>query len=371
MESISRLTLYVSPAWHRKGLHTPLLNPWWGDSTDSASLAKQMFDSYAFDTSYYGVTDNIEEADMVLAPYRHNWLLQFDTALLAECARVAHAAGLPLLIDGSGDIEHPVNIDHAYVLRTGGYRFISERGRILVPLLADDLLERYKGGRLEIREKKEGKPVVGFAGWAKLSPVQFFRTVVKELPVRMRGIFDPRYRACTKGVLWRRKAMQALQSSPRVVFNFRARSSFSASPKTAEGDMQTLRKEMVGTILESDYALDVRGDANNSTRLFEILSLGRIPVIVDTERNFPFSDKVDYSSFALVVDFRDINRLPERVAEFHKNISPERFREMQKNARDAFVNYFRIDALMRPLTEELRASLGSSPLSRGDIHARG
>lgn len=121
--------------------------------------------------------------------------------------------------------------------------------------------------------------------------------------------------------------------------------------------MEKLREEMVETILESDYALDVRGDANDSTRLFEILSLGRIPVIVDTERNFPFSDKVDYASFALIVDFRDINHLPERITEFHKNISPERFEEMQRNARDAYVTYFRIDALMRPITEELYEKL--------------
>ena len=111
---------------------------------------------------------------------------------------------------------------------------------------------------------------------------------------------------------------------------------------------------MVDTILQSDYALDVRGDANNSTRLFEILSLGRIPVIVDTERNFPFSEKIDYSSFALVVDFRDVRRLPERIAEFHKNISPKRFEEMQRNARDAFLSYFRNDAIMRHIAPELQ-----------------
>src|SRR3990167_8868989 len=70
---------------------------------------------------------------------------------------------------------------------------------------------------------------------------------------------------------------------------------------------------------------------------------------------FPFSDKVDYASFALVVDFRDINRLPERIAEFHKNISPERFEQMQKNARDAYVNHFRIAALMCHIVEKLRA----------------
>ena len=124
--------------------------------------------------------------------------------------------------------------------------------------------------------------------------------------------------------------------------------------------MIELQEQMVDTILQSDYALDVRGDANNSARLFEILSLGRIPVVLDTERNFPFSDKIDYSSFALVIDFRDIAHLSERIAEFHKNISPERFEQMQRNAREAYVRYFRVDALMRQIVEVLSSRLAES-----------
>lgn len=358
--SAEPLQLYVNPAWRRKGLHSPLMNPWWGNPYGEESIfAKQMFDALSFDTDYYTITDDIRTADMVFVPYPHLWFQHGGTELFDECIQTARESGLPLLVDGLRDVEYPIPAENAYVLRYGGYRFLSEQGRIQIPPLADDLLERYRGGQLDIRTKKEGKPVVGFAGWAQFSPVQLFRTVVKESPTRFRGIFDERYRACSKGVLWRQRAIRILRRSSLVAFNLYARKSFSANRKTAEGDMQKLREEMVDVILGSDYALDVRGDANDSTRLFEILSLGRIPVIVDTERNFPFSDKVDYSSFALIVDFRDIKNLPERIAEFHATVSPERFEQMQKNARDAYVKYFRIDALTRLIVEELRTRLSS------------
>ena len=357
MTLVNRLTLYVNPAWRHGGIHTPLLNPWWGNPyTDESIFAKQTFDTYSFDTEYYTITDDIHAADMVLPPYSHVWLMRHDAALFDECVRTAHEANLPLLIDGLGDIETPIAIENAYILRYGGYRFLPGRRNIQIPPLSDDLLERYRGGRLDIRKKREGKPIVGFAGWAKISPKQYIRTIVKELPVRLRSIFDARYRACAKGVLWRQKAIKILEKSSFVNLNLQARRTFSANQKTAEGDVRELQKEMVDTILQSDYALDVRGDANASTRLFEILSLGRIPVIVDTERNFPFSDKVDYSSFALIIDFRDLDQLPQRIAEFHKNISPERYEQMQRNAREAYINYFRIDALMRGIVEELRAN---------------
>ncbi len=359
-DSIKPLRLYVDPAWRRGGLHSPLMYPFWGNPMVKESIfAKQFHDTYSFDTNYYSITDDVTLADVVFPPYTHNWLLLHDPKLFDECVRMAKSSGLPILIDGVADVEFPIDVENSYILRYGGYRFLPERGRIQIPPLADDFLERYKGGVLEVRKKSEGKPSIGFAGWAVLSPRQYLRTILKEIPIRLRSIIDSRYRACIKGVLWRQKAIKILRKSPLIVFNLLARNSFSANPKTAQGDMRTLREEMINSILENDYALDVRGDANDSTRLFEILSLGRIPVIVDTERNFPLKHKVDYSSFALIIDFRDINRLPERIAEFHKNISPERFEEMQRNARNVYVTYFRIDALTQSIVEELRKTLAS------------
>lgn len=350
-----RLKLYVDPKWRRREVHSPLMNPWWGNPFEEQSVfPKQMYDTYSFDTSFYLVTENIKEAEMVFAPYRHSWLVRSDRALLDECLRKAKDNDLPLLVDGASDIEYQVEGERIVVLRYGGYRFIPEEGRVQVPLNTDDLLARCRDGRLQIRAKKEGKPSVGFAGWAKLSVRQYLRTMAKESLVRLRGIIDSRYRACTKGVLWRKKALNILNRSPLVDLNLRARGTFSATPKTAEGDVMRLREEMVETILSSDYALDVRGDANNSARLFEILSLGRIPVIVDTERRFPFMDKIDYSSFAVVVDFRDIKKLPEIIADFHRKVSPARFEEMQRNAREIYLKYFRIDAQMGYIVEEVR-----------------
>ncbi len=352
------LKLFVNPAWKRNGLHTPLLYPFWGNPNPESSLfSKEMFDAYAFDTSLYTITDTIQEADMVLPPYRHNWLLQRDPTLLEECVRTAREANLPLLIDGMGDVETPLNIENTFVLRIGGYRFLPEKGRIQVPPSSDDLLERCAGGVLQIRKKGEGKPVVGFAGWARLTPVQTLRTVVKELPSRLRGIFDSRYRAMKKGVLWRAQAIAILKASSEVTLNLKARGSFSGSAKTAQGDLRQLRQDLVDTILASDYALDVRGDANDSSRLFEILSLGRIPVLVDTERPLPFSDVIDYSSFCLIIDFRDIKKLPERIAAFHRAVSPETYEDMQKKAREAFVRYLRIDAQMRQIIRLLPESV--------------
>ena len=285
-------------------------------------------------------------------PYAHNLILRAIPELFAECRATAERLGKPLLIDGVGDIENPVPRE-ILVLRYGGYRFSRTPNEIIIPPYANDLLEAYCDGKVRFREWQE-LPVVGFSGWATLTLVQEARARLKELPDRLRGIFASRYRAKKKGVFFRRKALAILKRSRQVALNVLARSSYSGHTDTASNNAETLRKEFVDNLLGSDYGLDIRGDANASTRLFEMLSLGRIPVIVDTERNFPLSDTLDYSSFSLIVDFRDLARLPDMIAEFHAGLTAEKFELMQKNARDAYRNYFRVDALTPHLMEEIR-----------------
>lgn len=351
---MEKLLLYVDPKWQRQGLqHTPLLYPFWGSPlTPSQPFWKGLFDKRGYDTNYFTITDVPEKADMVLMPYSHTVVLGSYPELLELCLREARRQGKKLLIDGLGDVEHPIPHKDVLVLRYGGYRFKKESHSIHIPLYADDLLEMYRGGALDIRQKR-AKPVIGFAGWADLPLKQEIRSVLKELPVRFRALFDQRYQACKKGIFFRREAIRRLQAASTVETNFIVRSSFSANAHTMSGSPEELRREFVENLLAADYGLCIRGDANGSVRLFETLALGRIPIIIDTECNFPFSDEVDYSTFSLIVDFLDMEKLPHRIATFHEGLSNEQFIEMQKAARAAYVQHFRVDALMPHILREI------------------
>jgi hypothetical protein len=352
------LRLFVAPTWRRDDIPpTPLLYPFWGNPPSSKKpLYRALFERHTFDTTKYTLTDDISSAHMVLLPYNHAAMLAQAPNLLELCIKEAALHNKPLLIDGLGDIERPIEIPNSVVLRWGGYRFLKKENEIHIPFFADDLLEAYCFGNAILR-KKQLIPTVSFAGWASMTPMQTLRAVLKELPLRARGIVDARYRACKKGIFFRTEALRALERSNRVKTTILRRSSYSGNTATVQGDPSMLQKEMVNMLLESDYGLDVRGDANNSMRLFEILSLGRIPVIVDTERNFPFSDQLDYSSFSLRVDFKELHNLPDIVRKFHDSLSDEKFTEMQQRARAAYREYFRVDALTKHLVAQLRNRL--------------
>lgn len=350
------LTLYVDPKWKREHLiHSMLLNPFWGVSAakDEALLRIQLAQTHTFDTTSYGISDDLEKSDMVFMPYSHRDVRRSYPELLSQCHTTAQRAGKPLLVDGIEDIQHPILLPRTYVLRYGGYRFETLEQDIVIPPLANDLLLMYCDGIVSTR-KKGAIPVIGFAGWSSLTLYQRLRTTTKELPDRLRGLFDSRYQAKKKGVFFRGRAISILKRSRLVTLNLLARTSYSGHVQTASNDIQTLQREFIDNLIGSDYGLDIRGDANASTRLFEILSLGRIPIIVDTERNLPFRDVVDYNLFSVTVDFRLLSKLPSIIADFHKTISEEQFEQMQRNAREAFVKHFRIDALMSHIIQELQ-----------------
>ncbi len=352
---VKPLVFYVDPKWKGHVQHVPLLFPFWGNGFDAKQIPFQhaLFERNTFDTSLYSITNELSKADCILLPYSHNHALKFAPEVLDECIALSVSSGKPLVIDGVGDIERPVTFPNAVVIRYGGYRFLNKDNEIHIPPYADDLLELYCGGELKLRQKQQ-TPSISFAGWASLTPKQEVRAILKELPERLRALIDSRYGAMKKGVFFRRQAVKVLQGSPLVEANTLVRTSYSGHRHTAEKSPEQLRADFVENLLGSDYALDVRGDANASNRLFEILSLGRIPVIVDTERNLPFLGLVDYSAFSLIVDFRDMQKLPQIIADFNAKLSDEQFINMQKAARAAYLQYFRVDALTAPLIAEIR-----------------
>lgn len=143
--------------------------------------------------------------------------------------------------------------------------------------------------------------------------------------------------------------MELLRRDPRIDTQFIMRNSFSGSVKTISLPPEQARKEYVENMRSVDFALTPKGDANASIRLYEALSMGRVPIIIDTDMPLPFEDVLDYSSFSLRVPYTKISSLADYVCDFHASLSNEQFRDMQQRAREAYVNYLRYDAVFNQI----------------------
>lgn len=334
--------------------YSVLLYPFWGvQEKVNAPITTAIFKQYNFDPSYYSIVDDPALAEYIFLPYRYWFLLKEDPELITAYINEAKKINRPLLIDAIGDIMKDITIHNSVVLRYAHYKSKLKDNDVIIPVYTEDLLASYENGEITIRNKKN-IPSVGFVGWSSLPFAAYPKTWLKDFPLFLLGFFTSRFDLYRKGVLFRRKVLKILERSPRIDTHFIYRESYSGNIKTAKGDADTLRKEFVENILESDYALCVRGDANQSTRFFEVLSLGRIPVFVDTDIALPLEDKINYKEFCIFVDYRDVHKIDKVINEFHKSISPEEFENMQRKARKAFEEYLRIDSYTKYLMQILK-----------------
>ena len=110
-------------------------------------------------------------------------------------------------------------------------------------------------------------------------------------------------------------------------------------------------------MLDSDFCLSVKGDGNASVRFYEILSLGRIPLFIDTESLLPFEDKIDYRSLMPWVDYKNIKDAPRIASQFYQSISNEDFKSIQMKLREIYQKYLRMDSFFKEVfknPEELK-----------------
>lgn len=101
-----------------------------------------------------------------------------------------------------------------------------------------------------------------------------------------------------------------------------------------------VRSEYVRNMSESDFILCVRGSGNFSIRLFETLSSGRIPIIINTDQKFPFKDVINYNDFSIFIDIREIDKIEEKILNFWQNTNEVEYIEKQKYCRYIWENYF-------------------------------
>ncbi len=353
------LRLYAPDSYRDSKLftHIELMFPFWGvTAKETMPYVRAAALQYQFSKNDFTLVEKIEDADYVVIPYQYERLKLVNPEKITMIVAEAQKAGKQILIDGSGDIEHNVRIPNSVVFRVSQYRYSKKQNEITVPFSAEDLLETYTGGELQIRKKPE-HPSVGFTGWAGVSLKKRLKIGLKELPVTVASWFDEKRGAEHKGILFRERALHALSRNPRIEPHFKARATYSGHVKTVEGSVEDVRREFVENLLQSDYALCVKGDANSSVRFYEALSLGRIPLFLDTACVLPLEDKINYRDFCVFVDWRDTDRIGDMLANFHAKISPERFESMQRQARNAFQQYLRYDVFSKYLAEELRTHL--------------
>jgi len=96
------------------------------------------------------------------------------------------------------------------------------------------------------------------------------------------------------------------------------------------------RAEYIENIENNAYILAMRGDSNSCYTLFEVMSAGRIPVFIDTNKSLPELRGMKWEDFCVIVPSSEVHRIGDYIQAFHDKLSDDDFAEVCRKSRAAF-----------------------------------
>jgi len=325
------------------------------DVGDTLFSSDEILENFAYKNFCF--VSNITESHYVLIPHpikQHN--PEIDT-YLSKVRDLVNKNKKKIVVFIGGDLSHNVFIDDMIVLKGSQYGRLKKRNEIIVPPFIQDLGTRHG---FQIR-RKSLLPVVGFCGWAdfsgKLSWVKYY---FKILAINLSKIIfhNSNLEVFKKGIFFRRKAIEVVRKSSILKSNIIIRKSFSGNLKTVSKSVGEVRDEYVKNIIGSDFILAPKGDGNFSLRFYETLSMGRIPVFIDTDCVLPLEKYINYEDVLVRIPYQNIDKLDFIIRGAYDSWSEEEFISKQKMARELFLSSLRYDSFFnllfsKPLEEWL------------------
>jgi len=300
--------------------YIPLLFPFWGKKEKTTCL--QAYDVDRFEEwwqsghVYFQLVDSVDECDIVVLPYE--WRKEYRAAF--DLAQVAENRNKPFVIFFNSDSTENIPIDNAIIFRTSLTKSNQKKNEYALPGWSGDLAKKLPEGKINFKEKN-GIPVIGYTGYIDYRNIwEYFKYCIRYM--RRLNLTGPTIRG---------NCVRNLSQSPHVRTSFHLRYACQTGSSTLKE-----KEEFIQSILDSDYSLVCRGGGNFSYRLYEVLSLGRIPLFIDTDCVLPYDHIIDWKRFCLWVDYNNLNKLDRIVADFHNRVSSDEFKFMQKEARNIY-----------------------------------
>jgi Exostosin family len=306
------------------------------------------------------LADGLADADLAAFPSLWGRYAGADRPAALRWLDEAHAAGVPVVVwvegDQEIDLEHPAAI--VFEQGPSASRRVEVRALHAWPVLIHDHLRNLYGDEVAPRPWSPD-PEVGFCGQATASLVGHARLLAAKLRDRLAhaaGRTDRLPAPLRSHLALRRRALTALERDERVVTDFVVRDQYRAGVRSLEE--RTDRTHPTATdfyenIRRTGYTVCVRGGGNFSTRLYETLCLGRIPIVVDDDGVLPWQGRVPWDELAVVVPSSEVAALPDRLLAFHGRLGADAFAEHQLRCRALWQDRLSVDGFFTHLPELL------------------
>lgn len=337
--------------------YIPLLYPQWGIQVHKNELYLDSAFQF-FTENFVEIVDDIANADAIVVPHFYTLIVRKNLEYLNQVHAFSLAHTKPLILFAYGDSAEEISLTNTIVFRYSQYRANLQPNEIIMPPVAPDIGTEVG---VVMHKKSKDTPIVGFCGWADYKNFgDSFRAFLKNTYFETLALITraPLMRARKKGIYFRKKALALLENSPLVRTQFIVRNSHSLNKNLISLDPVVARKEFIENIRTSDLNLTTKGDGNAATRFYEILSLGHIPLVIDTDTTLPLEHIIPYKEFVVSVPLQELNSAPRVARDWFLNISDEEYAKRQKMAREYYLKYLRMDSFLKHIFSSKEVLMG-------------
>jgi hypothetical protein len=106
--------------------------------------------------------------------------------------------------------------------------------------------------------------------------------------------------------------------------------------------------EFVKNIRETYFTLSTRGTGNWSARFYQVMYLGRIPIVINTDLVLPFEDRIDWNN--VIVYCNSENELNDKILQFWNT---KDIVSAQNTCKDIYNRYLSIEGWCKIITDEV------------------
>ncbi len=302
---------------------------------------KDLVRKYGKHHTFYYLTYKIEDADFCVLPY--SWNYYYDNNKIKEALSFINnckEAGKEVVTVNLGDFGVKVPVEDVIVIRQSGYQSKRLLKQFGMSVFFTDPLNVFFNDNLKLREKGE-KPVVGFCGQGKMPGYKYVASTGLTLYRNIKyytGLSNNEPQVLYPSTLRRNIILGILEKSKKVTTDFLIREKYRGGAKGPEEMLKTTM-EFYNNIINSDYTVSIRGGGNFSVRIYETLAMGRIPLFINTDSVLPFDKHINWKDHVVWVEENEMKYSDEKLADFHNEIHPDDFKQLQLNNRKLWLEY--------------------------------
>lgn len=354
---------------HSSAPHVHFLFPWWGVGEEEIYKGHKVYDRYlASAADWYEPVDHLEQADFAVLPSNLKYYKKYNQlGLIDEMLNECKKGGKKLVIFFKGDSDEEVELDeeHCIIFRTSFYKSTKRANEFAMPVWSGDLVDIYNGGVFEPKAI-QGKFRFGFCGQT-LPAIGFPGLVWRmakyklSLLAHIQGLMSARKFGKRWFSFLRADSLRILNQENSFQCDFVERSGYLGGAWIRKGSFdlaryQGAREDYIENLKRNDFFPCVRGGGNYSLRIYEVLCLGKIPVLIDTDSVLPFPNQIDWSSHLIIVPSEKLFRISKLLSSELRDLNNDKFKAWQARNRALWLNYLSPDGFFKNIQLIIRGA---------------